>query len=74
MCRSTYDPRVKPDDVVRALAILVACEEPQVAERIAAQLPPFLDLLDAVRASDGAMQLARSLDTLRRAQAATAAP
>lgn len=61
---------VKPDDVVRALAVLIACEDRATAERVATELPPFLELVDAVRASDGAMQLAQALDARRRALAA----
>lgn len=58
------------NEVVRALAVLIACEDRAVADRIAAELPPFLELVDAVRASDGAMQLAQSLDARRRERAA----
>lgn len=59
-------------EVVKALAVLIALEDPAVAARVAADLPDFLDLVDAVRASDGAMQLAQSLDARRRERAATA--
>jgi hypothetical protein len=61
---------VTPDDVVRSLAVLIALEDRATAERIAEDLPPFLELVDAVRASDGAMQLAQILDARRRAAAA----
>lgn len=62
-----YPAAVKPQEVVKALAVLIACEQPHDADRIAADLPEFLNELDAVRAADGAMQLARSLDARRRA-------
>jgi hypothetical protein len=64
-------PDLTPADVVRGLAALIACEDRAVADRMAADLPPFLELVDAVRASDGAMQLAQSLDARRRALAVT---
>lgn len=68
---STYPAPVDPQEVIRALAILIALEDRSTAERIAADLPEFLDpRLDCVRASDGAMQLAQVLDARRRASAA----
>lgn len=60
-------PAVEPREVVDALAIMIALEDRDTAERIAGRLPEFLDELDAVRASDGAMQLAQVLDRRRRA-------
>lgn len=63
-----------PGEVVRALAVMIALEDRATAERIAAELPPFLEQIDAVRASDGAMQLAQVLDARQRAAAAAAPP
>jgi hypothetical protein len=59
---------VHAQDVVKALAVLIALEDRATAERVAADLPAFLDpRLDCVRASDGAMLLAQVLDARRRA-------
>lgn len=62
-------------DVVRALAVLIALEDRATAERIASDLPDFLDpRLDCVRASDGAMNLAQVLDGRRKAVVVTPSP
>jgi hypothetical protein len=58
------------DDLLRALASLIALEQPAVAREAATTLPPWLDILDLVRAADGVQQLAQALDGLRRATAA----
>lgn len=58
------------DDLLRALAALIALERPTVAAEAAAVLPDFLDIVDVLRAGDGVQQLARALDTVRRDRAA----
>ena len=58
------------DDLLRALAFLIALEQPASAREAAAALPPWIDILDLVRAADGIQQLAQALDRLRRNTAA----
>jgi len=58
------------DDLLRALASLIALEQPAVARDAATALPPWIDVLDLVRAADGVQQLARALDQIRRTTAA----
>jgi hypothetical protein len=58
------------DDLLRALAALIALERPAVAAQAAVTLPEFLDIVDVLRAADGVQQLARALDAQRRDRAA----
>jgi hypothetical protein len=58
------------DDLLRALAEMIALERPLVAAEAAAQLPEFLDIVDLLQAADGVQQLARALDQIRRGEAA----
>jgi hypothetical protein len=58
------------DDLLRALAALIALERPRAAAEAAAMLPESLDIVDVLRAGDGVQQLARALDAHRRDQAA----
>jgi hypothetical protein len=66
----TYGLGVNRDDLLRALAFLIALEQPAVAREAALTLPPWIDILDLVRAADGLQQLAQALDALRRTTAA----
>jgi hypothetical protein len=58
------------DELLRALASLIALEQPATARAAATALPPWIDILDLVRAADGVQQLAQALDQLRRSTAA----
>lgn len=58
------------DDLLRALAALIALEQPAVAAQAAANLPDFIDIVDLLRAADGVQQLARALDAARRPEVA----
>jgi hypothetical protein len=61
---------VNRDDLIRALAMLIALELPAPAREAARQLPEFIDILDLLRARDGLEQLAHALDQQRRDTAA----
>lgn len=65
-----YISGVNRDDLLRALAVLIALELPGPAREAAQQLPEFIDILDLLRARDGVEQLARALDQKRRDTAA----
>lgn len=54
------------DDLLRALAALIALERQTVAVEAATTLPDSLDIVDVLRAADGVQQLARALDAKRR--------
>lgn len=61
---------VNRDDLLRALALLIALEQPSDALAAARQLPEFIDILDMLRARDGLENLARAIDQMRRNSAA----
>ena len=65
-----YFHLVNRDDLLRALALLIALEQPSDAIVAARQLPEFIDILDMLRARDGLENLARAVDQMRRNTAA----
>lgn len=58
------------DDLLRALAQLIALEHYSDAQAAARELPEFLDIVDLLRAADGLQQLARAFDAQRKGRAA----